>query len=139
MEYYHLKSKLVVKLNAASDLYEAVEGTLLIRMPKEVVENSNEWKEIKPLIDFYGKAINENELHYRVILDTKEVTHVLNGKSGLWPEHAKILSKTLAIFKDYEEACDFQRVYCSLKKAADLLVTPGGNPSTYLKNVIALL
>ena len=136
-KFRHRKTRLVVAWGIGSERYISTDAKYYL--PKDVVEDSTEWEEITPLFDFFGVPVTEDELHYRIVLDVKGTTNVLNGKGGLWPDHAKNMSRVLGIFKDYGQACQFQRIFVALVKEKELLVTAGGNPSTYLKNLLKAL
>lgn len=130
-KYRHKKTNLEVTWGPGSQRYFAVSNTNSYYIPKEVVEDSAEWEEIKPLTDFYGVAIPEGHLAYHVTADKAELTSVCNSRNFINKD-----IRILATFREYEQACQFQRIFVFLNKSKDLLITPGSNPSTYLKNVI---
>lgn len=137
-KYRHKKTGITVKLGKSGKyVCDNDKDIVLYYIPREVVEESAEWQEITPLIDFFGNEVSEYELHYRVVIDKLGVSHVLNGKNGLLPNFEVV--KIVAIFRDYTQACQFQKIYNPLSKDKELLVTPTGNPTTYLKNILKTL
>lgn len=136
-KYRHKKTGIEVTWSPGSQRYFSVTNTNSYYIPKEVVEGSTEWEEILPLTDFYGVEVDVAELHYRVVVDKAGNSTVLNGKDGILPNF--VVEKVIAIFKEYNQACQFQRIFVSLRKDKDLLTTLGGNPTTYLKNLLKTL
>jgi len=134
-QYRHKRSAIIAVYDSRNFYQHSTNPDM--KIPVVVVEGSTEWEEIvppKPVIDFYGTELDAKLLHYKVLLLKDNTTMVSNGL-GNGPEESKVLTA----FKDYDEACEFQRIYVFLKKQKELLTTAGGNASQYLKNLLKTL
>lgn len=131
-KYRHKKLNFVVTFNGYGRYTDEV-NTLSLSVP--MVEDSAEWEEIKPLTDFYGVEIPLGHLAYHVTIDSANLTTVVNNNNFINSREVKII----ATFREYNQACQFQGIFVKLQKHKDILVTTGGNPTTYLKNILKTL
>jgi hypothetical protein len=140
-KYRHKKTDIEVAYGGSGRYYSTKPGNEVYYIPKEVVEDSTEWEEIvrEPIKDFYGSEIKAGEICYAVIKDSSNVTHVVNRVNMHMDQLLEKKAKILANFKVYTEACQYQRVYVSLQKSKDLILTATGNPTKFLKNILKSL
>lgn len=128
-KFRHIKSNFVVTHNGYG---RYVNETSALSLAPMMVEDTVEWKEVLPIYDEYGMEIKEGDLFYTVSLLNNGVTQLVNR---LPLGNCKIL----AIYRDYKEATQFEKVYNALKKVQEYVITPSGLPSAYLKKIIKLL
>jgi hypothetical protein len=128
-KFRHTKSNFVVTHNGYG---RYVNETNALSLAPMMVEDTAEWKEVLPIYDEYGMEIKEGDLFYSVCL-------MDNGSTLLVNRHPPKDYKVLAIYRDYKEACRFEKVYNALKKIQEYIITPSGLPSAYLKKIIKLL
>jgi hypothetical protein len=127
-KFQHTKPTMTVQWSEMSESY--ISGRYIF--PKEIIENSEEWEEVLPVYDFLGNEVDVKSAHYTVFLYSTGGTTISNTIGG----HTLPDAKVLAIFKEYGEAQAYQRIYVALRKSTELLITPTGLPSAYLKKVL---
>ena len=132
-QFKHKRSTIIVEYNPNNYYQQTTNPNM--KYAQVVVEGSDDWEEIIPLVDFHGKNLNRLLLHYKVLLLSDNTTAVWNGLNFL----PASTSKTLAVFQGYEEACEFQKVYNAIKKFDQLLISPRGNATEYFKRLLKVI
>jgi hypothetical protein len=135
-QYRHKKTNIIAtwKDKSSAIAYTVNVNNVMYFLPKELVEGSDEWEEIKPLFDFHGFEIGRNEVAYHVCLDEKSSDVSLHN--SIIYEANNRNTRILTTFKNYKDATSFQKAYCAVRKSKNLLATSSGDPTNYLKFIL---
>jgi hypothetical protein len=133
-QYCHKRTGIVVEWKKGSKTYSGSNQNATYYLAKEMVEGSPDWEEIVPLYDEHGVKLNDGDHFYTVHLLSSGITLLVNGRRSGYNS-----SKILAVYRDYKEACEYEKVYNALRKVQDCIVTPSGLPSAFFKKIIKQL
>ena len=128
-QFKHKRSNIIVTYERRNFYQHTVNPDM--KIPVIIIEGSSEWEEIIPITDFFGDNIKDGELHYKILLLPNSTTSVSNGLMAP-PDHIKVI----AVFKSYYEACEYQKVFSSLRKIKDLVIGKNDEPTAYLKHAL---